>query len=376
MQRLGSCLVLTALVLASAAPGAQAQDPRVQQLERNLQERDRVINELLERVRVLERRVGVGRPAQERARTPKPEAAPKAPSEDPAPAPGVVAVDEDAAERALDRSLTVAGALLLPRGVLEVEPSVTYSRQEDSAPQFVASGGQLFLGETERDSNALTADLALRLGLPWDSQLEVGIPYRWRSTETVTNIGFSPAGASERSGTGLGDLRVGVAKTLLREGLWRPDLVGRITWDTDTGAKSDNGVSLGGGYNELRGALTSIKRQDPIAFVGGLSYTHAFESEGVRPGSTIAADFGGYIALSPETSLRLALSGAYQTETELAGRAVDGSDRAIGTLIVGGSTLLTRGTLLNLSTGIGLTDDADDLSVSLSLPVRFGTPLY
>jgi hypothetical protein len=53
------------------------------------------------------------------------------------------------------------------------------------------------------------------------------------------------------------------------------------------------------------------------------------------------------------------------------GREIDGSDRNIGTFVVGGSTLLARGTLLNLSAGIGLTDDADDFSLSLSLPIRF-----
>jgi hypothetical protein len=36
-----------------------------------------------------------------------------------------------------------------------------------------------------------------------------------------------------------------------------------------------------------------------------------------------------------------------------------------------GSTLLARGTLLNLSVGIGLTKDADDFSITLSLPIRF-----
>jgi hypothetical protein len=43
---------------------------------------------------------------------------------------------------------------------------------------------------------------------------------------------------------------------------------------------------------------------------------------------------------------------------------------------VGGSTLLAPGTLLNLSAGIGLTDDADDLSIMLSLPVRLSDPLF
>lgn len=214
------------------------------------------------------------------------------------------------------------------------------------------------------------------MGLPWDSQLEIGLPYQWRKVESVTNVGFAPIDTSNESGSGSGDVRVGVAKTLLREGLWRPDLIGRFTWDTDTGKTRDNEVSLGGGFREVQGSLTAIKRQDPVVFVGGLSYEHTFEKAQIQPGRTIAANFGSYIALSPETSLRLFLTTAFQNETLLSGSKIDGSGRTIGSFVVGGSTLLVPGTLLNLSLGIGLTDDADDFSISLSLPTRFGTPLF
>lgn len=65
-----------------------------------------------------------------------------------------------------------------------------------------------------------------------------------------------------------------------------------------------------------------------------------------------------------------------QSETGLFGRKLAGSDKTIGTLVVGGSTLLARGTLLHLSVGVGLTNDADDCSITLSLPIRFDQPLY
>lgn len=367
-------LSLAAFMLTLCSAGAQAQDTRVQELERNLQERDKVITELLERVEALERRVGVQRSAPGTAARPGPDIVPSterdlaASSER---APGAVVVEEEAAERALERSLTREGALLLPPGVLEVEPSFTYARREDATPRFVTSDGVVFAGKTERSADSLTADLALRLGLPWDSQLEIGFPSRWRKVESAISVGFTPTDSSSQSGTGLGDVRVGFATTLLREGLWRPDLVGRLTWDTDTGKTQDNGVSLGGGFHELRGSLTAIKRQDPVAFVGGLSYQHTFEKDQLRPGRAISANFGSFIALSPETSLRLLLSGAHQKETEFFGRKIGGSDQTVVTFVVGGSTLLARGTLLNLSAGIGLTDDADDFSITLSLPIRF-----
>lgn len=374
MQSRGLRSGLVALALALCTGGAQAQDARVQELERNLKERDKVIAELLDRVEALERRVGVRRPAADTGKAPERDFASGTEGNrtvGPERAPGAVMVEEGAAERALERSLTRAGALLLPPGVLEFEPSFTYARHEDAAPRFVESAGVVFAGETKRNTDSITADLALRMGLPRDSQLELGFPYQWRKVDSVTSVGFSPTGSSSQTGSGLGDLRVGLATTLLREGLWSPDLVGRITWDTDTGGRDDNGVSLGGGFHELGASLTATKRQDPVAFVGGLSYEHTFEKVQIRPGPTISANFGSFIALSPETSLSFRFVGAYQKETEFFGRKVGGSDRTLGILLVGGSTLLARGTLLNLSAGIGLTDDADDFSITLSLPIRF-----
>lgn len=372
---------LATIVLTLLTALAQADDDRVRDLERTVKQRDRVILELLERVEALERRVGVRSQATEPAAATRDQAEVPTPletesSQGNAGAPGSVVVEEDAAERALERSLTREGLLLLPSGRLEIEPRLSYARNEDSTPGFVMNGVEIFASETERNVDNFTADLAMRLGLPWDTQLEIGLPYRWREIESVTNLGFAPTRSSSVSGSGPGDLRIGLAKTLFRENLWLPDVVGRLTWDTDTGDQRDGNVALGGGFNELQGSITVIKREDPIAFVGGLSYQHSFEQDEIQPGAILAANFGGFLALSPETSLRLLIAGALQQETEISGREIDGSDRTIATLIIGGSTLLAPGTLLNLSAGIGLTDDADDFSISVSVPIRVDERLF
>lgn len=101
-----------------------------------------------------------------------------------------------------------------------------------------------------------------------------------------------------------------------------------------------------------------------------------FEHEDVQPGDTVAGNLGGFIALSPETSLRLVVSGAYQQDAEIAGTALHGSDQVAACFIIGGSTLLLPGTLLNVSAGIGLTDDSDDFSFSMSIPVRLRKSLF
>jgi len=352
---------------------AVAGNPGLEQLQLQLQQRDQVILELLERVESIETQLGVRRV--------KPDASAdtgavtqdqNATQADAAqPAPGQVVVDESMAERALERSLTRAGALLLPSGTWELEPSLAYIRQEHATPTFVMSAAGVIAGETERNSDSLSAKLLFRIGLPGDAQLEVGIPYRWRRSETVTYVNFSPVDSTSRSGSAAGDVRIGLAKTLVRESSGQADVIGRLNWDTGSGKTSDNGVSLGGGYTELSAGLTFIKRQDPVVFVSGLSFQHTNELDTLQPGDTIAASVGGYLALNPQTSMSISLALAYQQKTRLAGAEVPGSERVIGTLYIGGSSLVARGTLLNLAVGVGLTDDANDLSVSLSLPMRF-----
>lgn len=354
-----------AVLISLTASGAMAQET-AQQLKLKLQQRDMVIRELLDRVEALEQRVGV------EPRRSAPAEAAEAAEASSAAKPGAITVTEEEAERALERSLTRDGAVLLPSGVVEVTPSFTYSRNEDRTPTFVTTMAGTLAAETEHNSNSVTGNLALSLGLPWDWQLEVGVPYRWRETETVTNVGFTPIASSTQSGAGAGDLSVGLATTLLREGLWAPDLVGRVTWNSNTG-EEDNGQSLGSGFDEISGSLSAIKRQDPIAFVGGLTYQYSLEDDDLQPGPVYSASVGSYIALSPETSMRFLLTGGYQDDTEFVGTEIPGSDRTFGTLTVGGSTLVAPGTLLSLSAGVGLTDDADDFSITLSLPIRLGS---
>src|SRR5919106_745247 len=144
--------------------------------------------------------------------------------------------------------------------------------------------------------------------MPFDSQVEIGLPYRYVDQSAVTKVGGLERQEIDGSGHGMGDISVGVAKTLLREnGGWWPDLVARLTWGTGTGESTDGDVLLGSGFNELRGSLDAVKRQDPLAFVGGVSYETTFEDDNVKPGDEFGFSIGTVLAPSPETSLRFGL---------------------------------------------------------------------
>lgn len=260
--------------------------------------------------------------------------------------PGQVVVDPEQAERALERSLVQTGGLLLGRGRLELEPSLRHGRREI----------------IDEDLDLFSVDLAIRRGLPFDSQLELGLPFH-------DVHGQDPAtGATTTSASGLGDLRIGLARTLLREAGRRPDLIARVTWDTRTGK---NRQYISSGFDELRLSFTAIKRQDPLVFVGALAYEHVLERDDVRPGAAIMPSFGAFVALSPQTSMRFILSQSFRQDDEIGGTREPGTEQTAATFSVGGSSLLDGDTLLDLAVDIGLTRDTDDYAVRLALPIRF-----
>ncbi len=173
-------------------------------------------------------------------------------------------VDEQAAQRALERTLIQGGALLLPPWRMQFGPSFTYSLNQIDFPTLVTDGNTVLLGSNEVERAAFSANLAMQVGLPFDSQLELGLPYQWVDEEIRTRIDGLPFGqTSERNGKGIGSLKIGLAKTFVRERGWRPDLVGRVTWDTGSGDRTDNSVFIGG-FESVGGSLSFIKRKDPL----------------------------------------------------------------------------------------------------------------
>ena len=281
-------------------------------------------------------------------------------------------VDEEAAERALERTLTAEGALLLPSGRSEIEPSFTYTRRENDNAALFLVDGNIVLGTRDIERDEFTGSLDYRIGLPLDAQLELGIPYNVVTQSIVDDSGG--LNETRTTGQGIGDPSIGIAKTLMRESGWRPDLIARVTYDSDLGERVDNDVALSAGFHEIRGSLTALKRQDPLAFVGTLSYEKSFESDDVEPGDEFGLSLSTLLAASPETSLRLGLQQAYTDDFEVDGRKVEGSDQLQASAIFGVSTILGRGAFLDVSAGIGLTDDAPDYFVGASLPIRFDFP--
>lgn len=362
----------------------------MEQLKEDLEGRDAVIANLLRRVEQLETVLTLaeldqtvaggagavpsapGLPSIGLAGSPPPirsAQAPEGPQAEespaaPAAAPGEFEVDEEVADRALERTLVEQGALLLDFGTAEIQPNFSYTRREVEREL-----------PWKRRRDEFETSLTARLGLPFDSQLDVTFPYQYVDQSEVIPDPDAAGIEVARSGSGYGDIRVSLGKTLLREGRSWPDLVARAFWDTATGKFSDDGVFLNGDFNEIGGSLTALKRQDPLAFVGSVSYEHTFENDNVRLGDEFGFSIGAFLAASPETSLRFLLNQSFADDHRRGGEVINGTDATASTLSIGAASLLGRGVLVDISAGIGLTEDAPDYTVQLSVPIRFDLPI-
>jgi hypothetical protein len=290
---------------------------------------------------------------------PAPQApAPAAPS---APAPGQFEVSEETAERALERTLVATGNLVVPQGFAEIEPLFSYTRRE--APTQV-----LF----NVNRNELFPAVDVRLGLPWESQIEMFLPWNFTGQQTTDVAVAPPQLVSNRWGNAIGDLTIGAAKTILHENGWIPGLLGRVSYEIPTGPRSANGVLLVSNQDRLGFSLTALKRQDPLVFVGTGGYTKAFTTNQLNPGDQANFSFGTFLATSPETTLRGVLQQNFLQDVRVNGVTFKGSNSVQSIFSFGASSILGRGILVDLQGGIGLTNSSPKYTVILSSTWRFG----
>lgn len=384
-------------VLAHDAAAAGRQDELLKQLQEKLDQRDAIILDLQKRVALLERRGNAESeaPPQAKAETPVATKSPPSSSTEARPETPVtktamanrngtstaLEVDEEAAQRALERQLNLTGALLVPYKVLQIQPYFTYTRVERDFPTFITQDRFLIgVGNQRFTQNQYLSGVFGRLGLPFDSQLELNLPYQVVDQSVVTPA-VPSANETDHTASSFGDMSVGLAKTLYHERGWLPDFVGRVTWTAPTGKWTSGNVLLGNGFNRVNGSLTFLKRQDPLAFSGTFFYQASFEANGIDPGDQYGVTLGTFLAASPETSLGLQIQQIFFTGYEIGGNSVLGNttaalgkNQANSSIILSANTRVSRTGFFSLSGAIGLTSGAPNYFVNASLPINFDLP--
>ncbi|MGZ8164672.1 MAG: hypothetical protein ACXW04_04080 [Methylobacter sp.] len=368
---------------------------KIDERDRKIAERDKAIDDLQRRVQQLEHNNAVYSqpnkpantalaaakidPSEKIGATPPPpinqplnEKKTAATQQDKA-APGSFEVDEEAAQRALERTLVQTGALLLPFGQAEIQPFVTYSRRETKQPLLFTTNNTLQVANARIRRNEFDMGVNFLVGLPFESQAELRIPYQVINQSVVLPDG---SGSKEISNTGnsFGDFSVGLAKTLTHESDWIPDLIARLAWDTASGSVSNNNVAMGGGFNDFTASMTALKRQDPLAFTARVTYQKTLKKNGIEPGDRLGFSIGATLAASPQTSLSLGLEQTYSQETKINNVKVQGSDNISSVFTVGASSTIGRRLFFSVLGGIGLTESSPDYFLNITIPFRLDIP--
>lgn len=329
---MGRLSCAAALLVALALWPGSAEAQTVEELKAELAAKNAEIARLRGRVRQLESRPVVPVAAQ-------PGYAPPPGSPYPEDALG----DND---RALEQALVSQGALVMAPGTYEISTEFSWAHWDTVTNPLL--------------ENSYSAGLGFRMGLPWNSQVSLSLPYVWAD--------FGDAGMTD----GLGDAGVVFTKELTREGDVMPGLLASVGWTSPTDRACCSGpIPYVSGF---QGGLTAVKRLDPLVAFATVSYYS--EISGVvtgtpyNPSDVIGTRLGGSLAVTPSTSLSAGVNISFLTDspTVLYGPQ---ADDVIASVDLGFNTVLWRSTFLSTTAQFGLTGDVPDFRLISTIPIRF-----
>jgi hypothetical protein len=309
-----------------------------------------------------------------------------------------------------------APGVLTPRGHYVLEPSYQLGYSSSNRVALVGYTiipalliGLIDVRELKRNSS--TATLAGRYGLTNRTEVELRLPYVYRSDSTVSRELFTGTAAErvfQTSGRGIGDVEMAVRHQLNDGGADKSYYVAGLRVKTRTGRDpfevvtdcqqrcvgdnaSGTGLPLdlptGSGFWAIQPSLTWLFPSDPAVFFGSVSYLYNIKRDNVerqvlngameplgtiKPGAVIGFNFGMGLALNDKASLSLGYDHQSIARTKQNSMAVPGSVRTqLGTLLMGFSYRLNEKRTLNVTVGAGLTRDTPDVSLAVRLPMSF-----
>jgi len=306
--------------------------------------------------------------------------------------------------------------VLTPRGSLIVEPSMQFGYASSNRVVLVGYTiipalliGLVDVREVKR--NTTTGALTLRYGLTRRAELELKVPYVYRSDSTVSREIFTGTGVDrvfETSGKGIGDAELALRYQLNQGGNDSPyyvaglrvksrtgtdpfsvvtDCASRCVGPNATGTGLPLDLPTGSGFYAVQPSLTWLYASDPAILFSGISYLYnvrrqyvsrqvlAGEREPlgtVAPGGVFGFNFGLGLALNDKALISFGYDHSSIGRTRQNGLAVPGSVRTqLGTLLMGLSYRLSATRSINVAIGAGLTRDTPDVQLSFRMPMMF-----
>ncbi len=297
----------------------------------------------------------------------------------PPPMPGLFDVDEDAAVRALERSLVQLNALLLSRGATEISFDYTYAYDSVLVPVLVTdSGDDENNAADSADVIAIFEDVnsqhflafGIKYGLPGDSQISLSVPFEILESDSVGRVGGVSVNSESQSLSDVGDYSIGFTKALFYEKGRLPDVLLNVSYDGDSGRQSGP-QRTGTGADEITVGVNLTKRQDPLVFTFAASHSVSETVDEFKAGSVSRLSVGTLLAASPYTSLQFEFDQVFVNESEFDGASLADTDTTIGSFSIGASSVISQAAFLSAGLRFGLTEAATDYQFSLGLSLQF-----
>ncbi len=309
-----------------------------------------------------------------------------------------------------------APGVLTQKGKFVLEPGLQFGYSSSNRVALVGYTiipailiGLVDVREVKR--NTFTASLTGRTGLTNRLEVELKVPYVYRSDSTVSReifTGTAVENVFDTSGKAIGDVELAARYQLNNGGADMPYFIAGLRFKSRTGRDpfsvvtdclrrcvgegvTGTGLPLdlptGSGFYSLQPSLTWLFPSDPAIFFGTFSYLHNMKRSGVsrlvlngdreplgelKPGDVYGFNFGMGLALNDKASLSLGYDHSSIGRMKQNGITVPGSVRTqLGTLLIGYSYRLNAKRTLNVSVGAGVTRDTPDVSLSVRIPFSF-----
>lgn len=294
--------------------------------------------------------------------------------------------DDDASQ---DKSLeevfeaTENNYSLMAKDQTSLSYSMSYSYSADQRLNVDIANGQVrSFDVSPSSSHSITNNFSYDYGYANNLTIGVSVPLsiRYDSIDTI-------------SGSGLGDVSISaryqpyayvpgeMSKTL--NGSFKTK-TGDSPFRTIAGKK----LPTGSGYYSMSGGISLSKVVDPVMLFGSGNVTYAIPETGVnqprsgaileevKPGMSLSASGGFAYSLSYDVSLSISMQASYTNKSTYVFRNSGGTySEAQSSASMSGVFNMSLGvrvspkTITNIGMGFGMTDDAPDIMLSLSMPI-------
>lgn len=268
---------------------------------------------------------------------------------------------------------------LIKKGEISSYYDIDYTYYRDTQLDMEMAEGQLYqLRVQENATHSMTNTFTFQYGIRDNLTFTASLPL-----VTKTDL------LKDTSTAGLGDIALGARwePFPLKAGRLPLILFGNLstkTGDSPYEVNATNDLATGKGYYSAGVGASTRKYIDPVVLFASVSANYGFKETGLnqRRGTRVITDFepgisGGFAfgfaySFNYDVSLTMSYQQSFNTGSEFtysSGESYSPADQTSSTLAFSLGVRVSPDTIVNGTVGLGLTEDAPDVSLGLSFPL-------